>query len=729
MATLSGVPAWIQLAKNNVQRSDDWISFTKLLFDILNSELKNSGIKSFATLTVDEKKVLVSKAVNNLKDEKVYRKLFEALTGDLDLQFSAELKKSAVNEQDGQLSDKIFEEFHLAVEAILAKWPETKAHFGRCVNTLLTQRLRNALWEAKLQSPNVKQEYLNLAKSNPKRMVSKFDLEIAQKCKTLIESDETLEALRDMKQSATILRHVLSYHHRRSRSVSNLTDSEYLVAVPFIYCSLAPKTRQPEVTQPKSLSAEDLAKVVEQFDVFWRNRPNYVKNFDNDISLNNFIKDVIDILKKMNSELVTVITDKYVKSFPTARNNPVDAFKLLLQPCLRCFFVSYLPLESVLFIFDQILIGYEIEGYDPLPYLTAVLLYLIRSDLKAAESWRQIESSFSKKLKQQYSETLQGVMTEKHVGEELIEMLNMCSDKSTMSFTSSTFFNNLPSWKHWYSEKLVDHFQKVLKSKSTPQVSYTSVEKPLSEPENVLIDHKVPHEHEAEREHLIEQMNLMKQELKESKKALYEERLAKLEIEKQSDLELNRLRQKLRSLERTHVLTPPFSLHTGATRIGLTEPEYEESETSSIRGLLPPPPSVSPSVIYQPTAPVSPTPQLRRENSNEYAIIEPDGPPKPPTPPLSGASVVLRDLINRFGQGYNELAHSSGQQRQTLNNQSRQDFANVRKAYELAKTKVIGKPMSDDEIKALSETERKDLSSKLSQATRAQLIKMKVVNT
>ena len=738
MVSLTGVPAWIQLAKSEVQQSDNWISFTKLLFDILNAELKESGIRSFATLSIDEKKLLVSKAVNALKSEAVYKKLFDSLSTNLDLQFSSEIKRNLNSKHESALSDKIFEEFHVAIEAMLAKWPELQNHFGRCINTLLTPRLRYALWCSKLQSAVIKQEYLDLVKSNPKRMVSKYDLEIAQKCKVLIESDETLEVLRDIKQSVTVLRHMLSYHQERSGSNSNMTDLEYLIAVPFVYCSLAPKNRLQKSGQQAAISAEELARMVEQFEVFWKSRPAYASNIDDGASLNSFIKKVVNILKAFDSELLEKVIDIYSKSFPATIANPIEALKLLLQPCLRCFYVSYLPLESVLFVFDQILIGFEIEDYDPMPHLTSTILYLIRSDLKQAETWRQIETTFNKKLKFQHSETIQSIMREKRIGEELEVILERNSiDKSIFSFTSSSFFSDLPPWKHWYSEKLVDHFQKVLKKNSTPQISSTSVSLPSNELEKITPTKPEASviELEIEKNYLVEQIDLMKRELEESQKSLHEERSAKFEFQKQSDIEINKLRQKLADFERANVLTPPLPLVTGATRVGLTEPEYEESETTSLRGLVPPPPSISPSVIYQPITPDSrQADQVSQVDPEEPDVVDApieqvDDKASKPTTPMSGASVMLRDLINRFAHGYNEIAHGSGVERLALNNQTRTDLANVRKAYELAKTKLKGRPISDEEIKALPENERKIFTSELSQATKAQLLKMKIVNT
>ena len=726
MATFSGMPQWIETAKRKVVQSEEWMSFSKELFDLVTVYIEETGVSSFEHLSDDEKKVLVTRAQNALKDKSVSGNLLATLSTNLDKHFCEELNEATVNKGKNRKVDSITDKCHHAVEAILIRRPDMRVHFAQSLNATLTPRLRNLMWSRMLQNPAVKKEYLQLAETSPKKLVSKFDFEIAQKCQLVMESDPTLKPFRHFKAAVPVMRHLLSYHQVRSKSETGLTDTEYLVAIPFVYCCLSHTDRHGEekVSKPKQVTADELAKLVEQFELFWNTRPIYTRFVGTGVSFKAFVEKVQAILSRIDPDLSRALGDLFSGERYSSYSIATKAITDLLQPCVRSLYVSYLSLNVVVYVYDQIIIGHGVENYDPLPFISAVLLHLVGKKLRSAQSWRQAENLFRSELKDVKVETIREIMNGKKLVTEIRYPIaqKLSSDKRRFPLPAA-IFDDLPPWKHWYSDKIVSHFKPLLSKESSNQGSIkpsnTDLESQSQEGTSLL-------EVKAERDNLIEEINLMKLELEDARRKMVESEVAKLEVEKEADAEIEKLMQRIAYLQKANVLSPP-PLLINPSMFGLTDPEFESHETSSTTGLVPPPNTADDADEQKEEIPPERVSALsvREEPSPAMEVhSEEPEPPKPPSPGMK-PKLIFNDVIARLMQGVHELAHGTTTEREELDSQTKADLVVITKAYEQAKVDVLGKRLADDEIENLPADKRKDLSNRISKATRARLLKMK----
>ena len=722
MTDFTGIPQWVQAAKRQVTRDQEWMQYSKELFDLVSIYMEESGVSSFATLSTKEKTALILRAQGFLKDKDAFKRLFAKLSASLDEHLSSEKNSPRFSEQSKIRSEDVSEICSEAVEAVLTRWPDMKLHFTECLNASLSPRMRSIIWNAMLQNPAVNQKYSQLAKKSPKKLVSKYDLEIAQKCQLVIESDPTLQPLRKFKAASSVLRHVLSYHHVRSATKSGLSDTEYLVAVPFVFSLLLDYTNLKK--KPKGLSAEMLAKIVEQFESFWEGRPTYSKVTDNSAGFEVFAESVLGILKYFDREMVQRLGDIFASERYSGASAAVSAVTLLLQPCIRCLFVSYLPLETVLFFYDQMIIGHEIENYDSLPYLSAVLIFLVYKELKDSSSWQEAERIFRNKLRNINFESIQGLINEKKL---LCEMRKPIEAKASLDkyrfCLPLASLSDLPPWKHWHSDKLAVHLKsnvgEKLKAASSRAVDVAAFENKQEDRMSTPL-----HQVRAERDQLIEEVHLMKRELEDARRKLHEVESDKADVEKYADTEIERMQKKIAYLRKAHSLTPP-PLLVNASKFGLTEPEYEDSETSSTVGAIPPPPTAekeTPPLISKSTSPVQEIePETRKDETTTPSL-----PAVGTTTPSLSAVGIFNDMIGKLMLGVDALVHGVDRDRAALDRQTKTDLASIERAYEQAKVDVFGRIVSDDEVAALPEEQRREIASRLSRATKTQLIKMKL---
>ncbi|XP_076823197.1 uncharacterized protein LOC143469400 [Clavelina lepadiformis] len=725
MAEYSTLPKWLQEAKLLVQRSDEWMTFSKALYDVVSVHLHENGIKSFATLGPSEKTMLILKAVDAMKGETSYKDILAKISASLDGQLRHELQGSS-HCQPNAKSELLAEKFQFAIEAILSKSPHTKAQLSQCANKSLDANLRYTLWKAKLENPQVRQSYLKLVENSPKKLVSKFDLEISQKCQSLLRDDDSLKPLQVLKPSSSVLRHVLSYHHAQSMSKSSLTDVEYLLAVPLVYCTLAKFSSGKNLKKPETLTRAAMATLIEQFELFWEKRPDFAKSPEPGRSMNAFAMEAIEALKEMDTNLMTSISEVYGKTFKVTENVAVRAIAILFQPLLRTFFVGYLPLVTVMFIWDQIIVGYDVKEYNPLPVVCAVLLYLARESIEECSSWRALENNFKSCLKTQDLAPVRGTLAQNNFDTKLEDVLDRENSLHRhYPVPTATALKSLPAWRCWYSDKLVAHFSE---KRATKRAHFTAIQE-APETEDVEST-KSLRNFRGEREHLIEELNLMKEELMEARKQIAERSREKEELEDRAETEIERLKKKL-DLYRKRRSTVVTS--HDAQLFGLSRPDYEESESSSLAGGIPPPPSIATAPKSPAASPVTPSPSkpasVREPTPVKVSEIE--------TPPVTQeeaerstvedsnekAKEVMKDLVRSIMQGIDRLAHGTGAERETLNAQTRSDLNVVRAAYEDAKTKVFGKPTTDEELAGIEEEERQNKISKVSDETRAQLKK------
>nr|CAB3261195.1 uncharacterized protein LOC100176769 [Phallusia mammillata] len=734
MATYSGIPKWTQVSKQKIQRTDEWMSFTKELFDNVSKPLLENGIRTFHTLPQEEQKLLVLDAVEVMKTKPAYANLLEVVNSTLDQELSAEAN-AAVAKKHHSLSklDFISLECENAVEAILNKWPETKVHMRQCLGVFLSPKLRYLLWKVQLENDKAKKDYQKAVLSgDKKRLVSEIDFEISQKSQSLLISDSTLGPLQVIKAAQSVMRHLLSYYHRGSTDRTGLTDTEYLLAVPFVYCTLSAFfTKDDKVPQQKQvLNTEALAVLASQYSMFLRKRPEYMTTSQAGRSFNAFATEVKHILTKTDPVLVNKLEVLVLRQHKSEPNVKSRSFVEVVFPWLRTLLVGYLSLETVMYIWDQMMVGYGVENFDPLPSFCALFILIARDSLVESSNWKELESKLRSSLKNLTRNDIRGGMIQYKLNSRLSGVLEKAgTEKRLYPVSQTSTLNNLPPWREWYSAKL----SKYLRSNQQKKLEQLPLGPLLEDDKDDIslgsFQGETVEELRNERDNLVEELHLMRAELADARQDLSEEKLAKAELQEVADEQIDRLRRQIELARRRAAPTEPFS----ARDFDLTEPEYTESDTSSvISAPLPTPPAssklkVAKSPEHGPKAP-SRSPSHRGYTEVDGAVESaPEDKEEDVNKEEEEALDVLRSIVGRVMSGANAMAHGVGEEQERLNAKTATDMKNIRRAFDQAKMDVLGKPMTDDELTSLPEKERMKITLVLNEATKKRLQRLKLV--
>jgi len=731
----SGIPSWLQTSKINIQRSEEWLTFSKDLFDALSGPMREHGVRTFGALSPAEQKLLIVEAVESLRSMPSYGELLRVVSRTVDQEVGV-AADTAIRETNQQLSKLEFIEnqCHEAVDVILKKWPETKVHIQQCFGTILSNKLRRSVWNAQLENVPVKDEYKRLVASGQKqKLVSLLDFEISQKCQSLLKTDSTVASLLSMKAAPSIMRHLLSFHHARSKSKTSLTDTEYLLSIPFVYCILSTVVSDGDKLQKQNITTDVLASLIGQYELFLCDRPDYMtapapvhsfSGFSSEVAaiLNGKVRGLVDRLDKLLSK-VTKISEHG------------ESLSRLLHPIMRSFMVGYLPLETVMFVWDQHIISYGAENFDPLFSICASLMLLLQKELLDCSSWREVEAAVVDNLRTVTSEQLRGAMVDHgFIANLRYSLEHSTKNKRQYPVSHTSVLQSLPPWRHWYSVKLAGHFQKARKKGSElPRAVYAeSVE--LSAGEDLKRDNEVL---VRERDMLVDELQLMRDEVDNMRKLLVDEQIAKSDIQERADDEIERLRCRVEHLERQpEAEAMPF--RTG--KLGLTTPQYAGSDTSRI---------ATPTPTEQSDAKRAPTPTEQSDAKRASREEAPQSLPDDETVPKdvdaafetdgeeSEAGVdeskideeealqTMQDLVSQMMGGIRLIVHGTDEEKTQLDAQTESDMRQIRKAYELAKLDVLGRTVSDEEMASLPEKDRQKFNSKLSEATRKRLLKLK----
>ncbi|XP_078488888.1 uncharacterized protein LOC144746094 [Ciona intestinalis] len=716
MAKLNCVPSWVQATKREAQRSDAWLSFSKDIFDIVAGHMYDNGIRNFSSLSPAEKNVLVGKAVSLLKHQPTYKELLEDVSTALDAQLTKELKSKGI--ENDVKADAITKECGLALEVLLRQRPDATVHLRQCLNSTLSPNLRYLMWNLCIKNHKLEDHYKNVVAKSPKLLVSHLDYDISQKCNFLLRSNVTLKSLEAMKAAQSVMRHLMSYYHAKSKAKSALSEVYYFLAVPFVYCVLSKFIKPSSRSDPQILTTEDLAKLVSQYEQFITQT--YAELVGNDNQNSDIYAQIGLLLRKEEPALASTIADAYTAETNVRTNVITVSCEALFRPMLKPLFVGYLDLETVMFIWDQIISCQDVQQYTPVPMLATCLILLAQDSLRDALTWRQIKSNFNSKLTSITPNQLISMMNDRGFTKQLNNEMDTQSRTNAHAFfaSNSSALNALPPWRVWYSEKLVEYFK--LNNSTTVQwkEGIGDDERKL-ESATGKTDLK---ELQLEKERLLDELSSMRHELHKATSTIDEEKRLRMEIQDVADAKIERLQLKLSSMQ------PAVSMVPLLQNLGLTEPKWEGSEVSSLADDLPVP---SRQLSIEPTVntdglPISDEGDISHDEPENEENTEPDqsisvaATPETIDPSLD----IMRGLVGRIMRGFNDLAHGPNDELANLNDKTVMDLQNVRKAYEKAKVQVFGRPISDEEIDQLNTKQKEGLQIKLSEATKNQLYKL-----
>ncbi|XP_070572831.1 uncharacterized protein [Ptychodera flava] len=695
MAGAPGLPKWLLDCKSQITGYPEWGALTRELFDAIQQQLTESKITYFTDLSEAEKTLFMQRAAKAIQHGKSFRTLQTSVSHSLDQHLNNQVARELLEDFPViTKSDLVLNHARDGAVALLKKWPEMKSKLHLCLNQALPDRLRQIAWKLFLHNPHLKKQYVEILQSEPKNVMSILDLEIVQKCEGLLEEEYTFQELAGSVSILNAMKSTLSYHHARKRTQTSLHDTDYMLVVPFLVTSLA-------TVHPDQLSHRNsIALLIEEYITFMKQRPGYMKESwteDYKEGMQNFTDSVASLLEKYDEELATHLKNLFspTEGEMGTRETLVAGLKGLIRPMVRCLFVGYLQLDTVMYIWDQYIIGLDVPEYDIVPVFTVITLMLLREHILECDIPVGVETVLAdhaiKLKKEQYMYEIN-----RNFYTDLNALLN--KDRNDMPILDPTQSVGLPGpWTHWSSERIPPrqkaHDRRLAREEREAQRLRSVQEQREAEEQRrqqelqdrLEEEERFQHQMAEDRKRIEEERMYLEDQLEfEKKRRAESERQAKEEIE-----QLRREIDELRKMKERPLGTWPEE----------TEPPYQPPSRESKEQTRPPPSAAT----HDTRTWGNPTP--------------PGGPQVRTPPPGSGrrkhAETVTLNLLERVMDSINYLGHSESRERETLDRETRTNLKEFNRAFDEAQNAVLGRKLRQEEWDEMEENERSEVTEKV----------------
>ncbi|VDI26236.1 Hypothetical predicted protein [Mytilus galloprovincialis] len=386
-------PKWLLQCKQHITDSKEWDGFLKELHDAIQQQLTQSHVQYFSDLSEPEKELFMERATQAIKGGTVYNGLCKKVSVITDQSLNEDVSRQLLEESPMDTkTDLVIESAEEGALSLLKKWPDMKNKLYICLNQPLPLHIRQLTWRLYLSNTKVRKQYIDQLNTNPRAAISMYDYDISQKCETLLNSEHTFN---DLKGSVGIfygMKATLSYYHSILKTKNRLRDVEHLLAVPFM------DVASTNISRREPPPGRVVALIVEEFMTFLGSRPGFVIDSgsdDHNDEVIAFIDKVAKLLQRRHPEVSRMITDKFVPVKEKIVATETGSYALLteglmtlIRPMIRSVFVTYLKMDTLLYIWDQYMIGVDTPGFNNewLAIVTVTLLGLIKEKLKEATS-------------------------------------------------------------------------------------------------------------------------------------------------------------------------------------------------------------------------------------------------------------------------------------------------------------------------------------------------------
>ncbi|XP_072909172.1 uncharacterized protein [Hemitrygon akajei] len=367
---------WLAEVREQVQFSEGWQEYCKELVDVVLQQLAEGHVNFFTDLSTSEKTLLVDRAAKVINEGSIYKALVSRISSTLEEQIFRHLVGKIQESKPVQTRNEAFQS-HIqdGVISLLHKWPDMKSKLRILFNHSLPPDLRKLTWNLYLSNTKVRMEYLSWLSLNVVK--SSNNKEILLKCESLLSSDPTFKTLSETNYAAWAMRNVLSYYQNIQPPSMCLSESNYLLLVPLVQVSIAAATQN---TTLSSLSTQLVEEYVTFMEWWMRQQVNQMSN--NSVEDNCF-KEIRSMLDEKDKELSARVEKIYAQQAENkSREDLLSGLQSLLQPVISTFFVGYLNMETVLYVWDQHIIGMDHPSYNPLPVFCLAFILLLREHLQ-----------------------------------------------------------------------------------------------------------------------------------------------------------------------------------------------------------------------------------------------------------------------------------------------------------------------------------------------------------
>nr|XP_008167190.1 uncharacterized protein LOC101953243 isoform X1 [Chrysemys picta bellii] len=386
MAGGSGTLTWLQKARNHIENSQEWRDFTARLCDAAQQQMTESHVHFFTDLSAAEKAFVLQRAAKAIQGGDPYNPLMSQVSTCLEEQLYIQVAHEL---QDGdRLKNKsalVLSHIKNGVMHLLEERPALKGKLQAFFNQPLPADLRRLTWRLYLSNTKARMEYLSQVAMNKAK--SPKDREIFLRSQALLSTEPTFQHLKNNKVAARALRNILSYYHKLQGTAMNLPDTDYFLLVPLLQVVL-------DAAAP-SLSLDSISAVLaEEFITFMNLRPQLMRlSSTKDPASASILEEATSMLEQKDRDLANIIRGIYSQTAEKPQEPLRRALQHMLQPAISTVFVGYLTMDTLLYVWDQVIIGLDQPSYNCLPAFSTAFILLLRDYLKTCQSPGQMEAA------------------------------------------------------------------------------------------------------------------------------------------------------------------------------------------------------------------------------------------------------------------------------------------------------------------------------------------------
>ncbi|CAD5121079.1 DgyrCDS9617 [Dimorphilus gyrociliatus] len=398
----------------------------------------------------------MDRACKALENSDSFKKMYNSVAGCIDACLNREVSRQLL--EDFPLdtkSDLILTQAQDGAISLLRKWPDMKYKLHVYLNHQLPSNLRLVAWRLFLENTKIRKEYTDILSTNPRYAISPQDLEISRTCEQLLIHESSFNELKGYVGAFYAMKAVLSYHHARMKTEKKLPSADFMLVIPFVQVSL------PNISKREPATSSVAALLVEEYLTFMESRPNFMMHAAQKQSQEGLAAVAVKVgkhLKKEANELVEPIVmtsyenkEKILESDKGQEEAFKKALMELIHPLLRTLFVGYLRMDTLLFCWDQVIIGRDVAEWmsEIVPALIAVFFHILRKQLKnksTVEEWhKSLKEEGQKLTASQFQYEIN-----RYFIEDLRKILNQ-EDRAAMPVLDPTY-TPYPAWKHWHDD-------------------------------------------------------------------------------------------------------------------------------------------------------------------------------------------------------------------------------------------------------------------------------------
>ncbi|XP_069801030.1 uncharacterized protein [Dendropsophus ebraccatus] len=678
MAAGSARLLWLEKTRLQIQNLQEWEEFTGKLYDAVQQQMTENNINFFNDLSETEKIFVLEKAAKALKSGAMYKDLSARISSSLEENI---LEYVAQEQPDGNTSrsqsDSVASHIQDGVINILENRPSMKVKLHALLNQPLPVTLRTLAWKLQLSNTKARMEYVTHVSMNKARSV--LDREIALHCEALLTNEPTFQNLKDKKGIARCMRNVISYLHKQAKL--GLSDEDYLLLVPLAQTVFT--------TSKPSTSLDSLSTLlVEEYITFMDSRPSIMHRSKHSEENETFQKMSLS-LQTLDQSLAQTIQ----KIYATEAKNSEEALTLglqrMLQPVFQVFFVGYLNMNTLLYVWDQHILGLDEMDFNCLPTFGLAFLILLKRPLNGANTPSEMPAVLRTAGTALSVQEFQAIIN-KHFYQDLF---NSLTKGGSNQFPVHDPTQATPHWS--YVTKATTYPRTRPQDRRKAREERETLKRQMAEKEEREELKRRQQEEEQKRQQeerlnqiLAETRRKYEEDKTALEKQLRQEQQRSYEIEKRATRQINELQGEMRRL-----------LHKRRVSAG----------GDSVESVAAPPPSIK---LQTPT-------QLRTTERPPTTERQPDATIKE----VNGrtANTVILDLLQKMMASADTFVNGQTlAERDILNSITRKHLEHYREDVKNAEIEIFGHELELNELDNIEEPKRTTISKRLSEAIKRQ---------